>query len=1091
MVIKFPCKVCTKSVAKNHRKLQCSACNQWVHLKCNNLDKKSYETLNTDNQPWYCISCIRSFIPYSDLTDVQLNLTLSGTNIPSTDTTILNCPPNFKSLFKDLNDISSTAINCKYYDIIEFNKSQPEDHMSYIHLNIASLPSHIDDLRTMCNSLQVTPAVIGITETNLYPNDRNITNINLDKFSFEHCPTEARKGGALLYINSKLNYKLREDLNIYKSKELETVFVEIINPSETNLIVGCLYRHPSMCIRDFNKNYLESLLEKLNLEKKNILIMGDFNINLLHYGDSSDVSDYLESITSNSLFPFISQPTRVTSHSKTLIDNILLNFHSPSTLSGNLTISISDHMAQFVTLPCNTSEQIKPQKLSRRCFKNFKKEEFLHDLSSIKWDEHIRDDDDVNESMASFLNIFEGFLDKHAPFKLLTKKEMKSFSKPWITKGILTSINAKNKLHKKYLKSTNATSKNELFLKFKNYRNSIANITKLSKKQHYASFFNDNLNNLKNTWKGIKEIINIKSNTYNKPSSLSVNNQLLTDESDIANSFNEFFANIAGKLSQKITPTEKKYTDFLINPNENSFFIRPVLEEELATYIKSMKPGKSLGPSSLPTSLLKIAQEVISKPICIIINNSFKNGVFPDLFKVAKVIPIYKKGSKLDRSNYRPISLLSNISKIFEKLMHTRLYSFLDSCKRLYKYQFGFRTKHSTTHTLINITEAIRKALDEKSFACGVFVDLQKAFDTVNHNILLAKLNYHGIRGSTLKWFSSYLSHRSQFVSINDTISITRFITCGVPQGSILGPLLFLIYINDLHVCIEHCTAYHFADDTNLLLISNSLKKLNKHINHDLSNLVHWLRANKISLNTKKTELILFKSKNANLTKHLNFRVSGQKILPVKTIKYLGIKFDEHLSFLPHMQDLALKLSRSNGMLAKIRHYVNFETLLSIYHAIFASHLRYACQVWAHSKNAKLGRIISLQNKALKIIHFLPNNTNSNILYYLSNTLRLNTLLSYLNGVFVWEQRNSRLPTVFDDFFSQRNECRYNLRSIAKNNLIVPLKRTLTYGTNSITYQCILTWNNLPVDLKTDPGYQRSKTLFAKALFHHLIQEYL
>ena len=238
--------------------------------------------------------------------------------------------------------------------------------------------------------------------------------------------------------------------------------------------------------------------------------MGDFNINLLNYGDSSDVSDFLEAITSSSLFPFISQPTRVTSHSKTLIDNILLNFHSTSILSGNLTVSISDHLAQFVTLPCNPGVEDKPQQVFRRCFKKFKKEEFLHDLSRIKWDEYIKDNDDVNYSVSTFLNLFDSILDKHAPFKVLTNKQMKSLNKPWITKGILTSIDAKNKLHKKYLKSTNITTKNELFFKFKRYRNSIANLMKVSKKQHYATFFNNNLNNLKNTWKGIKELINLK-----------------------------------------------------------------------------------------------------------------------------------------------------------------------------------------------------------------------------------------------------------------------------------------------------------------------------------------------------------------------------------------------------------------------------------------------------------------------------------------------------------------------------------------------------------------------------------------------------
>ena len=178
-------------------------------------------------------------------------------------------------------------------------------------------------------------------------------------------------------------------------------------------------------------------------------------------------------------------------------------------------------------------------------------------------------------------------------------------------------------------------------------------------------------------------------------------------------------------------------------------------------------------------------------------------------------------------------------------------------------------------------------------------------------------------------------------------------------------------------------------------------------------------------------------------------------------------------------------------MLVKVRHYVNLETLPGIYHAILGSHLRYACQVWGHSRNQMLARIISLQNKALKIIHLLPNRTESDILYYLSNTLRLNDLLTYLNCLFVWEKLNSRLPTVFNDYFPRRNACRYNLRSISNNNLNIPLKRTLTYGTCSITYQCISAWNNLPIDLRTDTDLQRSKNSFSNVLFGLLTEKYI
>jgi retron-type reverse transcriptase len=397
-----------------------------------------------------------------------------------------------------------------------------------------------------------------------------------------------------------------------------------------------------------------------------------------------------------------------------------------------------------------------------------------------------------------------------------------------------------------------------------------------------------------------------------------LNENLITDHTAVSNIFNNFFSTIHNKLLSKAIPPKRVFSDFLNIPNAKSFFINPVTENEISGLITNkLKTEKSLGPNSVPTFLLKLVPHIISKPLCTVINNSFKSGIFPDIFKVAKVIPIFKKGSLLDFTNYRPISLLSNIGKLFEKAMHIRLYAFLEKFKCFYTHQYGFRANHSTTHALIEMTELIRKAIDDKYFACGVFVDLQKAFDTVDHSILLKKLEYYGIRGVPLKWFISYLNNRTQFVAINDSKSTLVKCSNGVPQGSVLGPLLFLLYINDLHTSIKFATVYHFADDTNLMLINKSLKKINKHINHDLANLVQWLRSNKLFLNSNKTELIIFKSNKTKIYKHMNFRLSGKKIEPVNSIKYLGIKIDSNLSFLSQCKDLAMKLSRSNSMFAK------------------------------------------------------------------------------------------------------------------------------------------------------------------------------
>ena len=224
-----------------------------------------------------------------------------------------------------------------------------------------------------------------------------------------------------------------------------------------------------------------------------------------------------------------------------------------------------------------------------------------------------------------------------------------------------------------------------------------------------------------------------------------------------------------------------------------------------------LQTSKSSGPWSIPVNVLHLLKKDISLPLSKIFNLSMKTGTHPDCLKLAKVIPIHKKGSKLEVGNYRPISLLSNINKLLEKIVHERCYNFLEKFNCLYKYQFGFRKSHSTNHALIEITEKIRKALDSRKFACGIFVDLQKAFDTVNHEILLKKLEHYGLRNMTNSWFKSYLNNRKQLVSLNGVDSETQIMQHGVPQGSVLGPLLFLIYINDLHDSILYSLPYHFA----------------------------------------------------------------------------------------------------------------------------------------------------------------------------------------------------------------------------------------------------------------------------------------
>ena len=337
------------------------------------------------------------------------------------------------------------------------------------------------------------------------------------------------------------------------------------------------------------------------------------------------------------------------------------------------------------------------------------------------------------------------------------------------------------------------------------------------------------------------------------PTVLSLDNgDTITNPYDTANTFNNYFASIAETTKKSIKCTHKHFSDYLSNESDSTIFLQPTDKEEIANIISCLNSSKASGPNSIPYRILFLLKNDISKQLADLFNLSFFTGVFPSVLKTAKVVPVFKKDSKLDYSNYRPISLLSNIEKILEKLMYKRLYTFLNNNNIIYNLQFGFRQQYSTSHALINITEIIRKALDDGNIGCGVFVDLQKAFDTVDNQILLAKLSHYGICGVSNDWFKSYLSNHSQYVSINGYDSGLAAINCGVPQGSVLGPLLFLLYINDLNQAIKFCKVHDFGDDTNLLCLGNSIKKLNKLVNADLKHLVNWLNGNKISLNVKK-----------------------------------------------------------------------------------------------------------------------------------------------------------------------------------------------------------------------------------------------
>lgn len=961
--------------------------------------------------------------------------------------------------------------NFKYYSTYDFNNSVDindnctSTSFSALHCNIRSLGANCDKLMNMLNELHHGFSVIGLSEIKFTQDKEVLSNISVPGYNFISQPSLSSAGGVGMYLKNNIKFVQRDDLS-FISNLCETLWIEIKNPKQKNILCAVMYRHPSTSI-DLFTEHLNETLNKIEGENKYCFLMGDFNINLLNYDSHSSTEIFFNSLTSSFFHPLISGPTRVTNHSATLIDNIFFNSLEHYTISGNLLYDLSDHLPNFVIINkfCSLPPKVK---LFKRDYRNFDEETFKEEFQSIDWS-GILTGVNINELFNSFYSKTSDIVDKHLPLIQLNKHETKSLSKPWITSAIRKSIAIKNRYLKKFIKTNNPL----FHSKFKLYRNKLNHLIKRSKKLYYNNYFLKNSTNTKAIWKGIRNVINLKASSFNMPSKIIHEGVTKTDTKSIADAFNEYFVNIGSDLDNAIPQSNVSFSEYLDPPQPNTFFLYPTNSLEIQNEIMSLSNNKSTGLFSIPVNILKLINLLISGPLEIIFNYSFSTGTIPDAFKIAKVIPIYKKGSRLTLGNYRPISLLSVFNKLLEKLVFKRLIDFLNKFDILYDYQFGFRPKHSTNHTLLLITDKIQKAIEDNKFACGVFLDLCKAFDTVNHDILISKLDCYGIRGIAKDWFCSYLSNRKQYVYIGDIISNCKNINYGVPQGSVLGPLLFLLYINDFQNC-SNLTDFHlFADDTNLFYADESISNLEITVNNELKKINTWFCANRLSLNVDKSNYVIFhppQKKFQTIFLHVNSITLKRE----KSVKYLGVFLDEHLSWKSHTTQVSKKISRGIGILSKIRYFVHENILIQLYYSLVYPFLIYGLLTWGNTYENSIKSVIILQKKAIRIMNFSDYNSHTSGLFKKLGLLKFKDIVFLQNALFMYKFHHQALPHVFDNFFTPVSGIhKYSTRLADDETYYVNNIRT-NYGKFNVRFFGAKTWNSVPREYKS-LGYSMFK----------------